>query len=138
MRSVIPILMAAAIAGCAPPPPAQVAAANARSQARLAQLLAGKVAGAPQSCLPPYRNNNMIVIDDSTIAFRDGPTRVWVMRTRSPCNLLSAGPYALVTRPVGGMGLCRGDIGQVADTLSHTTVGSCVMGDFVPYTVPGR
>jgi hypothetical protein len=31
------------------------------------------------------------------------------------------------------MGLCRGDIGQVTDTLNHTTVGSCVMGDFIPY-----
>ena len=137
MRSVIPVLMVAAIAGCAPPPPAQVAAEQARSQARLAELVAGKVAGAPQSCLPPYRSDDMIVVDDSTIVFRDGATRVWVMRTQNPCNLLSAGPYALVTKTVGGMGLCRGDIGQVADPVSSSTVGSCVMGDFVPYTRPG-
>ena len=137
MRSVIPILMAAAVAGCAPPPPAQVGAQQAKTQARLAELTAGKVAGAPQACLPPYRSDDMIVVDDSTIVFRDGPSRVWVMRTQSPCNLLSAGPYALVTHQVGGLGLCRGDIGRVADTLSHSTVGSCVMGDFVPYTRPG-
>jgi hypothetical protein len=137
MRSVIPILTAAAVAGCAPPPPAQVAAEQARSQARLAEFTAGKVAGAPQSCLPPYRSDDMVVIDDSTIVFRDGPSRVWVMRTQSPCNLLSSGSYALVTNTVGGLGLCRGDIGRVADTLNRATVGSCVMGDFVPYTRPG-
>ena len=27
--------------------------------------------------------------------------------------------------------------GQVVDTMSGTTVGSCVMGDFVPYARPG-
>ena len=137
MRSVIPIVMAAAIAGCAPPPPAQIAAEQARTQARLAELTAGMVPGPPQSCLPPYRSDDMIVIDDSTIVFRDTPNRVWVMRTQNPCNLLSAGPYALVTKSVGGMGLCRGDIGQVADPVSNTTVGTCVMGDFIPYTRPG-
>ena len=137
MRSVIPLLMIGAIAGCtaAPPPPTMVT--NVKAQARLNQLLAGKVAGAPQSCLPSYRANDMIVIDDNTIAFRDGTRRVWVTHPQGGCNLLSAGPYALVMRNTGGLGLCRGDIGQVVETMSRSTVGSCVMSDFVPYTRPG-
>lgn len=136
MRSFIPVAVAASLAGCAAPPPGQVAAEQAKSQARLAQLLDGKSAGAPQSCLQSYRANDMIIIDDSTIVFRETPGRLWVMHPKSPCHLLSSGPYALVTKTVGS-GLCRGDIGQVFDTLSHATVGSCVMGDFVPYTKSG-
>jgi hypothetical protein len=139
MRSVIPLtLMAATLAGCAAPSPQATAMAQAKAQAKLNQLLAGKVPGRPQACLASYRANDMIVIDDYTLAFRDGTNRVWINKPAGGCNLLSAGPYALVTRNVGGMGLCRGDIGRVVDTLSHTTVGSCVMSDFVPYMTPGR
>jgi hypothetical protein len=137
MRSVTPLLITAILAGCSATPPREAAIAQANSQARLAKLLAGKVAGAPQSCLPNYRANDMITIDDQTIVFRDGTSRVWVQRPQTPCNLLSAGPYALVTKQTSGLGLCRGDIAQVADTLNHTTVGTCVMSDFVPYTRPG-
>jgi hypothetical protein len=30
--------------------------------------------------------------------------------------------------------LCRGDIAQIVDPLNRITVGSCVFGDFTPYT----
>jgi hypothetical protein len=136
MRSVISLLMAAAVVACAPPSPAQTAAADARAQTRLNQLLTGKVAGRPQSCLPNWRAYDMVTIDDSTLVFRESPGRVWLQKPRNPCNLLSAGPYALVTRQTTGA-LCSGDISQVVDTMSGTNVGSCVMGDFVPYTRPG-
>lgn len=136
MRNLIPLVMVAAVAGCTAQPPPQAALADPRAQARLAQMLDGKVAGQPQSCLPSYRADNMTVIDDRTIVFRDSPSRVWVMHPQNECNLLSAGPYALVTRTSTAQ-LCRGEIGQVVDTMSGTTVGSCVMGDFVPYARPG-
>jgi hypothetical protein len=138
MRSVTPLLIAALLAGCnAAASPRDTAYAQAKAQARLNQLLAGKVPGRPVSCLQPYRQNDMIVIDDYTIAFRDGTSRVWINKPQGGCNLLSAGPYALVTHETGGLGLCRGDIGRVVDTLNHQTVGSCVMSDFIPYTRPG-
>ena len=136
MRNIIPLALAAAVAGCNVAPPPQAALADPRAQTRLAQMLAGKVAGQPQSCLPTYRADRMTVIDDRTIVFQDSPSRVWVMHPQNECNLLSAGPYALVTRTTTTQ-LCRGEIGQVVDTMSGTTVGSCVMGDFVPYVRPG-
>jgi hypothetical protein len=80
----------------------------------------------------------MTVIDDYTLAFRDGTNRVWINKPAGGCNLLSAGPYALLTKQTTGLGLCRGDIAQVVDTLNRTTVGSCVLSDFVPYMTPGR
>ena len=45
------------------------------------------------------------------------------------------GPW-LVTRDSIGQ-LCNGDIAQVVDTMSGSNVGTCVMGDFVPYVWPG-
>ena len=136
MRTIIPLTVMAILAGCSVGPPPAPVALDAKQQARMAQLLGGKVAGAPQSCLPNWRTHNMTAIDDSTLIFQESPGRVWVQKPQNPCNLVSMGPYALVTRTTTGM-LCRGDIAQVVDPLSGSNVGSCVMGDFVPYVRPG-
>jgi hypothetical protein len=138
MRSVISLLILGSVVGCTYAPAPQAPMVDARAQQKLSRLLAGKVAGPPQSCLPSYRQKDMTVIDDYTIAFRDGVDRVWITKPRGGCNLLASGSYALVTRSGGGLGLCRGDIGNVVDTMNHVTVGSCVLSDFIPYTTPGR
>jgi hypothetical protein len=137
MRSVIPFLIMGSVAGCTYAPAPQAPMVDMKAQQKLSRLLAGKVPGRPQSCLPSYRQKDMIVIDDYTIAFRDGVDRVWINKPRGGCNLLGSGSYALVTRTTS-LGLCRGDIGSVVDTLNHSNVGSCVMSDFVPYKTPGR
>ena len=136
MRIIFPLLTAAILAGCAAAPPPGPVVLDARQQARMAQLLDGKVAGQPQSCLPSWRTHNMVAIDDSTLIFQESPGRVWVQKPKNPCNMVGMGPYALVTRDSIGQ-LCNGDIAQVVDTMSGTNVGSCVMGDFVPYVRPG-
>jgi hypothetical protein len=99
-------------------------------------LLAGKVAGKPVSCLPTYHQDDMVIVDDQTIAFRQGRARVYVNHMQGSCSNLGGG-YALVTKQFGNAELCRGDIGQVVDLQNHFTVGSCVFGDFVPYAKPG-
>src|SRR6187551_68174 len=137
MRSVIPLLIVGALTGCTYAPAHQAPMVDQRAQARLNQLLAGKVPGRPQSCLAHFRADDMVVIDDYTIAFRDGTNRVWLNKPPGGCNLLSAGPYALVTHTSIGS-TCRGDIASVMDTINHASVGSCVFSDFVPYTTPGR
>jgi hypothetical protein len=137
MRSVIPLLIVGALTGCNYAPGPRAPMVDMRAQARLNQLLAGKVPGRPQSCLPHFRADDMVVIDDYTIAFRDGTNRVWINKPPGGCNLLSAGPYALVTRTTVGS-TCRGDIATVMDTMNRTSVGSCVFSDFIPYTRPGR
>ena len=108
---------------------------SVKAQKEYDQLLAGKVAGAPVSCLPSFNQNDMVVIDERTVAFRQGSGRVWVNHMQGGCSNLG-GSYALVTRTFGSAQLCRGDIGQVVDLTNHFTVGSCVFGDFVPYTKP--
>ena len=122
-------LAAAVLAGCA-----QVGPPEARSpyaQAKLDELLAGKVPGQPMTCLQPYMSNETITIDENTILFRRGDT-IYRNELSGVCNCLGSGFYTLVTR-TSGSGLCRGEIATVADVRSGVTVGSCVLGDFVPY-----
>lgn len=130
MRSIPFLLAAAAIAGCSTAPEQ---GRSADAQATLDRVLAGRVAGPPVSCLPTYRRNDMITVDGDTLLFRSGST-VYRNDLRSGCSNLGGG-YALVTRSTGGS-LCAGEIAQVADLRSGITVGSCVLGDFVPYTKP--
>ncbi len=95
------------------------------------KALAGKIAGKAESCLPTYRSNDMTVVDDHTILFREGRT-TWVNSTLGRCSSLGNSGYALVTRNFNSQ-LCRGDIATVTDVSTGMTVGSCALGDFVPY-----
>ena len=104
---------------------------SAAAQATYDRLLAGKTPGRPAKCLPLQRSNDMVVIDDDTILYRDGRT-TYVNQPLGSCNLLGRGSYALVTRSSGSQ-LCRGDIGTVTDMTSGMVVGSCALGDFIPY-----
>jgi len=129
MRAIPLLITAAVLAGCAtqPPSPTQIAEARAEFQ----KLTAGKVAGQPISCLPSYRRNEMVPIDDRTIAFKEGRT-VYVNNLIGECSGLKSGFNTLVTTS-SGPGMCRGDIARVADVRSGMTFGSCAIGDFVPY-----
>ena len=134
---VIPALIAGGLlASCTTAPP-QAPMRTAERQQQLQQLLNGKVAQTPVSCLPHYRSGDMRVIDDQTIAFRDGASRTYVATMPAGgCNGLGSGRYALVTRQFGSADLCRGGIARVVGTLSGFTVGSCVFGEFEPYGRP--
>ena len=134
MRVISVLLAGAILASCTTGPPTPTRTAD--NQREYQQLLNGKVAQAPISCLPHYQSGDMRVIDDETIAFKNGSSRVFVAHMQGGCTNLSQGHNALVTKQFGNAELCRGDIAQVVDTLSGFTVGSCVFGDFVPYVRP--
>ena len=104
---------------------------TARAQQNYDRALAGKVPGKAESCLPMQRSNDMTVIDDDTLLYHDGRT-TYVNKPLGSCTNLARGSYALVTRSTGSQ-LCRGDIANVVDATSGTTVGSCALGDFIPY-----
>lgn len=131
MRPLMPLFTFVILAGCtaAPPPPA---AYNPGNQIRLAQLLAGKVAGVPERCLPAPSTTDLIPIDGNHVAYRAGST-IYVSTTEGSCANLN-GSSVLVTKPVGGAsGPCRGDTAYVVDSSSGMTMGSCTFGDFIPY-----
>ena len=109
----------------------QPAQRSARAQQDFDRALAGKVPGKPESCLPLRRSTDMTVIDDDTILYRDGRT-TYVNKPLGSCSNLGNGSYALVTKSTGSE-TCRGDIANVVDATSGVTVGTCALGDFVPY-----
>ncbi len=136
MRRLGCLLAIVALASCttATPPPTR----DARAQARYEQLVGGKVAQAPISCLPSYNANDMVTIDGRTIAFRVGSSTTYIAHLSPGCELVATGTYALLSRQFGGTGVCRGDIQHVIDTSSHMTVGSCAIDEIVPYVRAGR
>ena len=127
MRSIILLGLGASIASCSYAPPV---GPSPMAQDKLAKELAGLVPQPAQACLPQYRSQDMIVVDDNTLLFRDGRNLVYRNNVQGGCHI-GAGD-TLVTRSITSS-LCRGDIAQVTDLRNHMVVGSCVLGDFIPY-----
>ena len=135
MRPAAVLIIAAAASACAASATPQPRTAQA--QTKLTKALVGKVAGPRVSCLPSYRTNDMRIIDDNTILFREGRNLVYRNDPPGGCSPMGRGAYTLVTRsPTGQM--CRGDIVRVVDLMSKTTVGSCTLGNFIPYRAAAR
>lgn len=106
-----------------------------QAERELADALKGRSAGAPLRCIPNYRADNMQIIDDWTILFRDGRT-IYVQSPRGGCPGIGTRRNVLVTRLHGTSQLCSGDISQLVDPISGIGGGACVFGPFVPYTRP--
>jgi hypothetical protein len=104
-----------------------------RAAQELASALAGRTAGKPVNCIPNYRANQMQIIDDETLLFRDGST-IYLQKTKGSCPGIASGANTLVTRTFGINQLCNGDIQRVVNLSSGIGGGSCVFGPFVPYT----
>ncbi len=135
MRNLILLLVASsAVGSCMMAPQDNPQMISPREQAELAQLTAGKVAGPPVSCLSRFESNDMITVNDRTVAFRVNRGKVYLNGMEGGCPNLRS-PYTLVTRQFTSQ-LCRGEIAQIVDTSSGASVGSCVFGDFIPYTMP--
>ena len=110
---------------------------TADGNARIAQRLAGRVAGAPVDCLPHYNSGEMEVIDRDTILFGSGRL---IYRQDANGYCYPSGRqsgYILVTNNVATGGrLCSGEIARIVDSSGGFTVGSCSFNDFVPYRRP--
>jgi hypothetical protein len=135
MRGLSALIIGATLAGCAAT--AAQPTRSAQKQQEYQRLIAGKVAGRPVSCLPTYNANDMIVIDEQTVAFRQGANNVYIAHMPGGCSNLGRPPYVMVTKQFGSAQLCRGDIARIVDTTNSITVGSCVFGDFTPYRRAG-
>ena len=136
MRSIPLLLLGATLVSCTTAPPSPTRTADRED--RLQRLIAGKVAGPPQSCIPNIttRGNNMVVIDDQTVAFRATGGRVYVGHLGAGCDNIGMG-NSLVTRQSAASSLCRGDIAQLQNLSSGANVGSCTFQEFIPYSPSG-
>jgi hypothetical protein len=99
---------------------------------KLTRALAGyEPAGPPVSCVQ-LRDLGSNRSAGEAIVF-ESQTRGTLYVNRPPGGCPSLGPgNALVTRTSSAQ-LCRGDIADVIDPVSHTTYGGCGLGDFEPY-----
>ena len=131
MRAILILLLPTALASCVAQPP--LAAYD--GQARVAQLVAGKVAGAARSCLPSPQTTRFETIEGNTAVYREG-SRLWINQMSGRCTNLPGRNYTLVTRPFGLSGPCEGDVANVIESGSSMIVGSCMYGDFVPFDGP--
>jgi hypothetical protein len=98
MRGISLLLIGVGLVACTTTAAQQRPLRSAAKQLEFDRMLAGKAAGPPQSCLPHYRSNDMVVIDESTIAFRDGSRRVYVNHMMGGCSNLCARHQAVRER----------------------------------------
>ena len=122
--------LAIAVAACALV--AVPASAERKSgEEKLAELIDGRVAGEPQSCINTFNSRPLTVIDDTAIVYRSGDT-VYVNRTRAPETLDD--DDILVIRKFGtGSRLCRLDQITTRERTGGFYTGNIFLTDFVPY-----
>ena len=100
-------------------------------EARIAKRLAGMTPGAPQNCLVRERFSEMEG-HSGTILFVGGAKKIWRSDLRGACPGLSRGDLPVITSISGRM--CSGDRVQTRERIGGMLTGSCVLGNFVPYS----
>jgi hypothetical protein len=136
MRTVIALLIAVLVAGCAHSGGAKGSAAAqaqaAEDEAGLAAELSGKIAGPAQDCISePGLGSNKFYGKGVLVFHTHTGGVVYVNRLRGECAGVVFGRAVKIKNPTPR--LCRGDIVTVVEPGSGTEVGSCVLGEFTPY-----
>jgi hypothetical protein len=102
-------------------------------EAKLAKILAGRVAGKPSDCIELRATEDQQTIDHTAIVYRDGGT-LWVNRPVGGLDDLDWNSI-LVTKSYTSE-LCSVDPVHLVDRSSHFERGFLSLGKFVPYTKP--
>ncbi|SKB29167.1 hypothetical protein [Sphingopyxis flava] len=125
------------LASCAPPGTANAGAAalTPKQAETLNKQLAGKVAGAPEKCLPSFRTNDAIRVSDTILLYRSGSNLVYRNDLKGSCPGLARDSDIMVIKQFGSQ-LCSGDFFHLVDRSSGIRGPTCVFGDFVPYRKP--
>jgi len=105
-------------------------AAPVDREAQLERALAGRVAGAPVSCIDLRRVQSSQIIDDTAILYRAGST-IYVNRPDNGADSLSRNDTMVTRLPTSR--LCSVDTVTMVDPVSGTFMGVVFLGDFVPY-----
>lgn len=125
MRSHL-LLLAAVLGSCAvPPPPSGV------YEPRQVTELAGRIAGAPQRCIPNQLDGNLrsSSSDPGTLLYGNGST-IWANHLTPGCGFNSND--VLVIRSTG-LSYCANDVVRSVDAASRFPGPTCILGDFIPY-----
>jgi hypothetical protein len=123
----IPVLGALFLAGCAP------VSSPVPQEDRLAQELAGRVAGTQERCVLSETDQPITVANARTLLYRRGGT-IWVNRQDRDC--FGSDPLAtLVVEPFGSS-YCSGDRVRRLERGSSVPGPTCLLQDWVPYRRP--
>jgi hypothetical protein len=107
----------------------------ARGEARLAQIVEGRVAGQPVDCIDLSRIDSSEIVDGTAIVYHVG-NRLYVNRPEIGGSWLDDDDI-LLTRSWSS-DLCRIDTVQLIDRGSRFERGFVGLGQFVPYTKPKK
>ena len=133
MRKIIASLAVVALAISAT---GSVAAKDKKTgEERLAEMLKGRVAGEPVSCINTWRNGDMTIIDKTAIVWRMGRT-LYVNRTQRPKSLDS--DDILVIQKFSASQLCKLDSVYTVERGGGFLKGTVFLTDFVPYTMSDK
>lgn len=126
MRALMLIAAAGLVASCTRPPmQAEAAAAN---------VLAGRVAGPPQTCISVNPAENIHALDAQTLAYGYGRT-IYVNHLRAPCPAIGEANTIIVEAATGNQ-YCRGDRVRGREPGAIIAGPSCNLQDWVPYRLP--
>ena len=100
-----------------------------KNEAKLAELLKGRTAGEPVSCISAYQSDKLEVIEGVAMVYGSGDT-IYVARPSNPQSL--RWNDVIVINRTGGQ-LCNTDIVRTVDRLGGFTTGVLFMDKFVPY-----
>lgn len=128
----LPVLLATSCTGEVATAPVR----DARAEARLAQLLEGKVQGATRSCIARRDAERQEIIDETTIIYRAGGDRVIRGNIAPACTGLDR--HSTMIRQSTSTDICAGEIFEVRDAGTQFPQGSCIYGDFTEYRTPPR
>jgi hypothetical protein len=117
--------MLLAAAGCA-----AAGSLEERERAALDRDLAGRVAGAPERCVPAIQGVGLTAVDRRTLVY-DTPGALWVNRLNSDCPSLR--PDSTILIETSGDRYCRLDRIRALDSGSSIPGPICTLGDFTPY-----
>lgn len=113
--------------------PALEARERMSGEEKLAQMLEGRVAGEPESCIRTFPSVDLTVIDGTALVYKSGRT-LWVNVPADPRSLDDRD--ALLTRQFGTR-LCSTDIVTTFDRGFGHYTGNVFLGEFVPYRKAG-
>jgi hypothetical protein len=99
---------------------------------KVAEVLAGRTAGKPVSCVRLRDVRSTQIVDESAIIYKLNNKRWLVNFPAGGCASLRPDRTLVTSTP--STSLCRGDIARVIDPPTPIEYGSCGLGDFVPYT----
>ena len=132
MKNLLPATaLAAAALSLAVPAVAQDRAERdrQRSDIAFAELVEGRAAGEPVSCITAFDSNRVRVVEHVGITYERGDT-IWVARARNPRNL-DNWDVPVIER--FGSQLCNTDVRRTIDRGSGMFSGVLFLDQFVPY-----